>query len=411
MLDIDSTSRPAAVVDAASVDEVRAAIASARDRGLRVAVQATGHGSSALGPLDRALSLRTAGLLGLSVDPAARIARVAAGHVWRDVAAAVDAHRLVAVAPAHPGVGVAGAILGGGIGWLARRHGLAATWVDAVELVASDGRLVRADRERERDLFWALRGGGGGLGVVTAVELRLLALDGLHAGALSWPATRAAEVLHAWARWIATAPDELTSMARLRRAGATTEVVVEAAFAGDAEAADGALAALRALDPDVDTFAAVSAVGLGALHDVPPPRLLRHCEHLLLDELPPEAIDALLEAAGAAAGFPFDDVELRHFGGALCRPSPDAGALASLDAEVAVTALAPPGADNAAEELLDALLPWRLGHCHGGFHTRPVPLCQMFTADAVRRLRAVKALHDPEDLFVGPSSDVPDHAG
>jgi FAD/FMN-containing dehydrogenase len=114
-------------------------------------------------------------------------------------------------------VGVTGYTLGGGIGWLARRYGLAANSVTAVEIVTPDGRLVRADADHEADIFWAVRGGGGSLGVVTALEMTLYPVSELYAGALFFPLERAAEVLHAWRRWTDTAPDELTSWGRLLR--------------------------------------------------------------------------------------------------------------------------------------------------------------------------------------------------
>ena len=124
---------------------------------------------------------------GVSVDPDRRTARVQAGAVWLEVVEAAAQHGLAALAGSSPDVGVVGYTLGGGLSFLGRKYGLAANHVRAIELVTADGRLVRADREHEPDLFWALRGGGGSFGVVTAIELELFELAEAYAGLLWYP--------------------------------------------------------------------------------------------------------------------------------------------------------------------------------------------------------------------------------
>ena len=109
----------------------------------------------------------------------------------------------------HPNVGVLGYALGGGLSWMLRKHGLACNSITAAEVVTADGRLVRADRETEPELFWALRGGGGNVGAVTAIELELFPIAEIYAGALFWPIERAAEILNAWRAWIETVPDDV----------------------------------------------------------------------------------------------------------------------------------------------------------------------------------------------------------
>jgi FAD/FMN-containing dehydrogenase len=135
--------------------------------------------------------------------------------IWIEVVEAAAEHGLAALAGSSPDVGVVGYTLGGGLSWLVRKYGLAANKVTAVELVTADGRLVRADRDNEPDLFWALRGGGGSFGVVTALEFRLYPLTEVYAGVMFWPVERAAEVLNAWREWTATVPDEMTSVGRI----------------------------------------------------------------------------------------------------------------------------------------------------------------------------------------------------
>src|SRR3712207_1785403 len=152
---------------------------------------------------------------GVSIDPDARVARVAAGAIWIEVVKAAAEHGLAALAGSSPDVGVVGYTLGGGLSWLARKHGIGANQVAAVELVTADGRLVRADRENEPDLFWAVRGGGGAFGVVTAIEFNLFPITEVYAGILWFPVERAIEVLNAWRAWTSDLPDEMTSVGRI----------------------------------------------------------------------------------------------------------------------------------------------------------------------------------------------------
>src|SRR4029079_6092650 len=142
----------------------------ARSHGLRVAPQGTGHGATALGTLERTILLRTVRLQGVTIDPEAGVARVEAGVIWEQVTHAAAEHGLAALAGSSPDVGVVGYTLGGGLSWLGRRYGLAASSVTAIELVTPDGLFVRATEDVEPELFWALRCGGGSFGVVTALE-------------------------------------------------------------------------------------------------------------------------------------------------------------------------------------------------------------------------------------------------
>src|SRR5579871_2469371 len=151
--------RPAAVVFPDSAQDVVAAVMFAAEHGMRIAAQGTGHNAAPLGPLGDTVLLKTERMRSIQIDPQRQIARVEAGAVWLDVVHAAARHGLAALAGSSPDVGVAGYTLGGGLSFLARRHGLAANSVRAIELVTADGRLVRADRDNEPDVFWALRGG------------------------------------------------------------------------------------------------------------------------------------------------------------------------------------------------------------------------------------------------------------
>jgi FAD binding domain len=240
--------RPAVVVEAASAADVIAAVLFARSHGLRIAPQGTGHGAVPLEPLDSALLLRTSRMRGVRIDPDAQTARADAGTLWQDVIGAASEHGLAALAGTSPNVGVTGYTLGGGLGWLARCHGLAANSVTAAEMVTPDGQLVRADADHDPDLFWAVRGGGGSVGVVTALEMRLYPVHEVYAGALYFPLRQAAEVLRSWREWTSSIPDEVTSLGRIMR------------FPPEL------IAPLRELGPEMGTFATMPVPALGQLH-------------------------------------------------------------------------------------------------------------------------------------------------
>ena len=195
----------------------------------------------------------------VEIDPDRRRARAQAGALWADVVGPAAEHGLAALAGSSHDVGVVGYCLGGGLSWLARKHGLAANSVVAVQIVTADGRVVVADANHDADLFWAVRGGGGSFGIVTAIELALYPVDELYAGMLAFPVERAAEILRAWREWVRTVPDEATSVGRILHFPPLEDipepmrgqsfVVVEMAYLGDEASASELLAPLRALGP------------------------------------------------------------------------------------------------------------------------------------------------------------------
>src|SRR3954468_2826594 len=196
--------RPAAVVFPEHESDVAFAMAHAREAGLRVSVQGTGHNPMPLGAMTDSVLIRTNRMRQVDIDPAARRARVQAGAIWSDVAGPANAHGLAALVGSSPDVGVVGYSLGGGIGYLGRKHGIATNSVTAIELVTADGEHVRVDATHDPDLFWALRGGGGNFGVVTALEFTLYPVSALYGGWLVWPWEQSHEVISRWAEWTRT---------------------------------------------------------------------------------------------------------------------------------------------------------------------------------------------------------------
>jgi FAD/FMN-containing dehydrogenase len=403
--------RPAAVALPESTGDVLEIVSFARQQALRVAPQGTGHNAAALG-VDGGILLKTERLRGVSVDPDARTARVEAGAQWTEVTHAAAEHSLAALAGSSPDVGVVGYSLGGGISWLSRRFGLAANSVTAIELVTADGRLIRADAENEADLFWALRGGGGSFGVVTALEFRLYPVSEVYAGALFFPLERGGQVLNAWREWVESVPDEVTSLARFLQFPAVPEipqtlrgrsfVAVEATFVMDWFAAASLLQPLRRLKPLMDTFKTMPVSELEHVHMDPKQPVPGHGDGMLLRELDAEAVDAMVAVAGAGARSPLLSVEVRHLGGALAGRRPGNGALASIDAKFAVFAVGatPTPESRTAVELHVALVktafaPWDAGRTYLNFaQNRPTGEA-VWGADTHRRLQRVKAKRVP----------------
>jgi FAD/FMN-containing dehydrogenase len=409
--------RPAAVALPRDVDDVIAGVAYAGANGLRVAPQATGHNADALGSLEDVLLVDVRELQDVSIDPDARRVRVGAGVKWERVVPQLSELGLAALHGSSPDVGIAGYSLGGGMGWLARKYGLQTNSVTAIELVTADGRHARVDASHEPDLFWALRGGNGNFGVVTAIEFAVYPVENLYAGVMFFPFERAGEVLHAWTELLSTLPDELMTWAKLLqfpdapdvpepvRGGSFT--VIFGAFLGSEGEGRALLQPVRDLGPAIDTFAVVPPAALGDMAMDPPDPLPFVSTTALLDDLPSAGVDELVSAAGPGSGSPLAMVELRHMGGALARRSPGAGARATLQGSLAMLSLgvAEDEASTATartylESVERAVLPHRTSD-YPNFVMEPADASSFFDADTWARLRQVKALYDPSDLFKG----------
>jgi FAD/FMN-containing dehydrogenase len=408
---------PAAVVYPESAQDVVSAVRLARARGQRVAAQGTGHNAAPLGSLDDTLLLKTERMRGVTIDPRTRIARAQAGALSLEVVQAAARHGLAMPAGTSPDVGVVGYTIGGGIGLLSRRYGLSANNVHAIELVTADGQLVRADREREPDLFWAVRGGGGSFGVVTAIELELFELAEAYAGLLWYPPEGAREVLHAWRELTQAAPpDELTTAARFLSFPPIDQVpepvrgksflIVDAYHAGDRAQADELLAPLRALGPVNDTIRIVSMPELGHVHMDPDRPVPVVGEGLMLAELPPDALDTFIEVAGPRGGHELAALELRHLEGELGRARPENGALASIPAKYALVAggFAPvpelePALWGQVEAIKRALAPWTAPYVYLNYAEKKRDPASFWEPKAYQRLRRVKSAVDPGGLI------------
>ena len=307
-----------------------------------------------------------------------------------------------------------GYTLGGGVGWLARRHGLASNSVTALELVTPAGELVRADAETEPDLFWALRGGGGSFGVVTAIEFRLYPVESVNAGWLIWPWEEARACSPGGPSGRGTVPDEVTSVGRLLQLPPLPDlpdavrgrqlVVVEAAILADEDEAARLLAPLRELDPEIDTFAQVPADGAGrAPHG--PARAgagrRRTAPHRRRSR--PRRSTPWWTSPAPGSGSPLlITVEVRHVGGALGgRPAAQAPSAAStarflvFAAGIVMSPEAAPAVADAGARANAALSRWGAGRAFLNFADVPTDAETMFDPQAYRRLREIRSPRRP----------------
>jgi hypothetical protein len=408
--------RPAGIALPRSAVEVSDLVRSAAADGKRVAAQRTGHNAAPLGSLANTVLLRTAGLGGVEVDADARTARVGAGTLWGDIMPRASELGLAALHGSSPNVGIAGYTLGGGVGFYHRRYGLACNRVTAIELVIAGGEQIRVDAANEPDLFWALRGGGGSFGVVTALEFDLLPLPEIFAGVLLFPAQEASQILQGWLEWSAGMPEEMTSVGRLMNFPPVPEVpdpmrgksfaVLEAIYCGDPAHGEGLVAPLRELgNAVIDTMAIQPPAGIAELHMDPPAPVPYASESLLTHDLPAAAIDSLVEAVGPYSGSQLASVEVRQGGGALSRAPQGAGALAALPGSFitfAVGVVPAPEAMAPNRAWLGAfkasLEPYDAGR-YFNFVEESFDITQIFPPDVLERLRQVKQRYDPENLF------------
>ncbi len=393
--------RPAAVVEAAGAEDVAVVLRS----GLRVAAQATGHGSEGLPDLEGAVLLKTSLLREVSVD--GDVVRAGAGALAGDVAAAAGEHGLAPVLGLAPSVGVAGLALGGGTGWLSRAYGLTCTSVRALEVVLASGERLRTDADHEPELFWALRGGGGAYAVVTALELEAHPVPEVSAGMLAWPAERSAEVLEQFRRWTWDVPESLGAVFRFLSLPDVDGVpaplrgrrIVAVIAAHLGTEADGR----RLIEPLreatlVDTFGPVGAADLVRVAGDPEQPIPTRGDGLLLRELDVDALAALIDDIA-----PLGVLELRLLGGALARAPRGHGALAKLDAAfavfaggAAVDASAQAAIAERLEALRERLAPWTASQAL----LNSSGAGRAFDAATWARLRGVRDAFDPDRRLV-----------
>jgi hypothetical protein len=407
--------QPSAVAFVESADDVSKVIRFASENDLKVAGQGTGHGAVALGALDDVILIKTERMREVAIE--GERARAEAGALAETVAGAAIEKGMCSMPGTSPNVGVVGYTLGGGLSWFGRKHGWACNRVAAIELVTADGEARTVDATSDPDLFWALRGGGGGYAIVTALHVELLPIAEVYAGALLFPAEVGVDGVRRYRDWAATAPEEVSSTLRLLNLPPIPDIPepvrgkkllgIAAAYIGSQDEGERAIAPLREIgEPVMDTFDQIPASGLGRIAMDPEPPVPGLGHHRVISELPDEAIDALYEVAGPESGSPLLLAELRQLGGALGRPAENGGALDKLDAEwvmLGIGMLMDPSMrdpiDGQLDKLADAVQPWTTEGGYFNYAERPCDVDAILPAATCERLAHVKRSWDPDNLI------------
>lgn len=411
---------PAVIVGAAGEDDVREAVRHAAARGVRVAVQAGGHGLGA--GLDGGVLISTRRMAGVRVDPAARTAWVEAGAPWQRVIEAAAEHGLAPLSGSSPGVGAVSYTLGGGVGLLARRYGFAADHVRRIDVVTADGRTRRVTAadpggSDDADLFWALRGGGGNFGVVTGMEIDLVPVREIYGGGLYFAVDEVPGVLDAWRRWTETVPEEMTAALAMlpfpdlpmvpEPLRGRHVVQLQIAYSGPQDEARDLAAPLRALGtPLIDRLRTVPYTESATVFDEPDRPHAYRSSNRLVDGLDPRALEAAPKLAGpdAPAMCVF---QIRHLGGALARPPRVPNAVGNRGAAYSVNVLSPvePGEEAVVRDLhRDVLAPFAGRTVGRSFNFSFGPLDEdgvreVYEPGDYARLTGLKARFDPDGLF------------
>ncbi|WP_018639804.1 FAD-binding oxidoreductase [Parafrankia elaeagni] len=405
--------RPAAVAVPRSEQEVAAVVAAAASAGRRVLAMATGHGLTAYAGRDLSdtVLVRLSELRDVTVHPSMGVARAQGGAQWTDVITKAAPHGFTAPHGSAPDVGVAGYLLGGGLSFYGRRHGVAANAVRAVTVALASGVLLRCSRTDHPELFWAVRGGGAP-GIVVAVEIGLLAYAEIYAGMLLWDRRHADEVLGAWLAWTRRAPESVTTSLRVMSFPPLPElppflsgrevVVIDGAVLAGADEGSEVLAALRALRPEIDTFATMAPSGLLGVHMDPPVPTPCASAHAVLGPLGPSAAQTFLSAFRPGLMF----AELRQLGGAFARSEDDGGIVSSIRGDYALYACAVTPGDEAfaaglalTQSVADAMAPWAVPGLAPTFTDRPVTPEDLYGADDAADLATIRRRYDPTGVF------------
>jgi len=407
--------RPAMIVQAANAGDVARTVMFARETGLELAVRGGSHSLAGHSTSEGGIVLDLGAMKGLHIDPERRLAWAQPGLRAEEYTVAAAAHGLATPFGDTGSVGIAGLTLGGGIGWLARKHGLAIDALVSVEIVTADGRLITANETEHPDLFWAVRGGGGNFGVVTRFQYKLYPVSGILGGALFMPATKA--VLQALEPIAASAPEELTTISFLMAAPPAPFIPAEVHFQptlaimfvydGDPESGAAALAPFREVaTPLAELVMPMPYPGIYEMLRDAEQRAPATHRSLFLSTLDDAAIDEIL-ARHAAPSSPMAMTQIRILGGAMARVDASATAFAHRDAGVMVTLITPfmdpaeaPVHTAWTHSYFEALRPNATGVYSNFLEDEgDARIREAYPTETFRRLAEVKRRYDPSNLF------------
>jgi FAD/FMN-containing dehydrogenase len=410
---------PALIVRPVDANDVIQAVAFARDHDLEIAVRGGGHGAAGHGTVDGGLVIDLSRMKRLEIDPSRQIAWADTGLTWGEFNTRTHADGLATPGPDVAAVGLGGLTLGGGFGWLSRKHGMTIDNLLSAEVVTADGKLLTASADENSDLFWALRGGGGNFGVATRFQFRLHPVRDVVGGVVVYPAAR--DVL---ADYVATAPamaEEITTFTFVMLApplpflpsdvhGSPVFMIIPC-YTGDPDAGQAALAPLRELggiSPRADT---VGPVPYPALFDLTAMGATRQPQAIragFIDDIDETALDAILDAVSHASS-PYSKVALRGLGGGIARVPNDATAYSHRDKALYVAInnawdveadLQPERHVAWTEELWRVFAP-RAAGAYVNFlaDEGPERVRAAYSPGNYTRLAAIKRQYDPENVF------------
>ncbi|MFK4084629.1 FAD-binding protein [Kribbella sp. NPDC020789] len=410
--------RPEVVVGITSAADAAAVVAAANEAGTAVRVLATGHGPGI--PITDGIVITTSRMKGVSVDPATRIARIEAGCRWADVIAAAAAHGLAPVAGASGSVGCIGLLLGGGFGPMARTYGIASDWARRFELVTGAGDVVTASATEHPDLFWALRGGKGGFGVVTSVDVELVELSTLYGGSVFFDTPEIDTVVRTWIDWTTTLPEAATTSAVILRLPplpfipeplrGKTVLNVRFAYVGEAAEGERLFAPIRGAGAVlIDAVRELPAAEIASIHNDPTDPGPSFDRGLLLNQLDGDFADAFLGAVGPDQQVPLIAVELRHLGGAAGRDVPEGSAVGGRSAAYSFFMVGVPDPSlfetvlpAVTDQVLSSVQKWTCAentvNLADGFAI-PGSYEACWSPETLARLDAVRSTYDPANRF------------
>jgi len=411
--------RPGMIVQCAGAADVTRAINFAREHGLLVAVHGVGHNIAGNAVCDGGIMISLAGMKSVRVDPKAKRAWVEPGVTLGDLDNETQAYGLAVPVGINSTTGIAGLTLGGGFGWLSRKHGLTIDSLISADVVTTSGEFVKASAEENPDLFWGIRGGGGNFGIVTSFEFQLHPVGPeVMAGLIVHPFSDAADVLRYYREFTAQAPDELSVWVVMRKAPPLpflpeevhgTEVVVLAAlYAGDMAEGEKALAPLRAFGkPIADVMSPHPFTGFQAAFDpLLTPGVRNYWKSHDFLELSDDLLDTLVEYVGTLPD-PQCEVFIAQMGGATNRIAPDATAYRHRDAEFIMNVHGRWGAASDDDRciawcrnLFDAATPYATGGVYVNFMTEEEEqrVAEAY-GDSYQRLVDLKKKYDPNNML------------
>lgn len=412
--------KPSIIVRAAGTVDVAAAISCARHFDLEIAVRSGGHGMTGMGTVDGGMVIDLSAMKAMEIDPERRVARVQPGLTWGEYAAQAQQYGLATTSGDMHSVGIGGLTAGGGIGWMVRKYGLTIDHLLSAEVVTANGEILTASETENRDLFWAIRGGGGNFGVITSLELQLQPVPQILGGAVIFDAAETEEILPKYVEYALSAPDGLTTIATVMQSPPLPFVppdmhskpvlIVMFAYTGDLEEGPRAVDPLRTLGTAIGEVAApMPYLGMfeftkeGSVHG-----MHHRIRTMYLDAMTPETARIIAEH-GRTMTSPGAMSQIRVLGGAMSRVAPDATAFAHRTKPIMFSIITgwPDEADASApvheawvERYWQAIRPYASGAYVNFLSDDGADrIRDAYPPATYRRLQAIKRRYDPGNVF------------